>query len=454
MSAQSKTPASVPAPLCFILMPFGKKSSPDGATVDFDRVYNELIAPAVRDAELDPIRADEETTGGIIHKAMFERLILCPFAVADLTQANANVYYELGVRHAFRPATTVQLIAEGSRLPFDVQMQRTLPYKLDAQGGPDSAAAEQTRAAIAKFLTEARSGAKDSPIFQLLDGLSPSNIDHLKTDVFREQVTYSKRMKERLKAARAGGRDAVLEVEKELGRVDNCETGVLIDLFLSYRAVKAWADMVALVEKMPPPVAQTVLVREQLAFALNRLGQSDAAEEILQALIRERGPSSETYGLLGRVFKDRWEKANDSGAHVMATAYLSQAVDAYLKGFDADWRDAYPGVNAVTLMELCDPPDERRHSILPVVRYAVERKIAIGTPDYWDYATLLELAVLALDQAEAGKWLGRAMVAVREKWEPETTVRNLRLIRESRQKKGPVPPWMLEVETALLTRAR
>ena len=115
------------APLCFILMPFGIKANADGSMINFDRVYQDLIAPAVRDAELEPIRADQEVMSGIIHKPMFERLILCPFAVADLTTANANVYYELGVRHAFKPFSTVQIIAEGSRLLFDVQMLRTTP---------------------------------------------------------------------------------------------------------------------------------------------------------------------------------------------------------------------------------------------------------------------------------------------------------------------------------------
>ena len=182
-------------------------------------------------------------------------------------------------------------------------------------------------------------------------------------------------------------------------------------------------------------------------------GTIRSSRKILTELIHRRGPSSETYGLLGRVYKDRWEKASKAGQGSMVKVYLSKAVDAYLKGFETDWRDAYPGVNAVTLMALCEPPDERRHELLPVVRYAVQRKIAAGTPDYWDYATLLELAVLSSDEAEAEKWLGEAMVAVREKWEPETTVRNLRLIRESREKQASVPPWMLEMETALLTRA-
>ncbi len=90
-------------PLCFVLMPFGTKPDGSGGIVDFDAVYRELIAPAIVDADLEALRADEEVTGGIIHKPMFEQLILCEFAVADLTTANANVFYELGVRHAVRP---------------------------------------------------------------------------------------------------------------------------------------------------------------------------------------------------------------------------------------------------------------------------------------------------------------------------------------------------------------
>ena len=87
-------------PLCFVLMPFGIKTDPNGLLIDFDSVYQQLIAPAIREAKLESLRADEEMSGGIIHKPMFERLVLCEYAVADLTTANANVFYELGVRHA------------------------------------------------------------------------------------------------------------------------------------------------------------------------------------------------------------------------------------------------------------------------------------------------------------------------------------------------------------------
>jgi len=59
--------------------------------------------------------------------------MLCDYAVADLTTANANVFYELGVRHAVRPWSTVLLFAEGSRLPFDVAYLRAITIPVDTR---------------------------------------------------------------------------------------------------------------------------------------------------------------------------------------------------------------------------------------------------------------------------------------------------------------------------------
>ena len=96
-------------------------------------MQNQSYNQNIENSDLDPIRADEEQTGGIIHKAMYERLMLCEYAVADLSLLNANVFYELGIRHAIRPYSTITLFESSSRLPFDVNFLRSLPYdrKLD-----------------------------------------------------------------------------------------------------------------------------------------------------------------------------------------------------------------------------------------------------------------------------------------------------------------------------------
>jgi tetratricopeptide (TPR) repeat protein len=402
----------------------------------------------VRAAGLEPVRADEAVTGGLIHKPMFERLILCEYAIADLTFANANVFYELGIRHAVRPYSTVLMFASGTRVAFDVAPERALPYLVNASGLPADLVAATHR--LTDRLVAARDRSVDSPVFQLVEGFQ--DISRLKTDVFRDRVQYSTKWKERLAQARATGLDAVRAAEADLGDLVDVEAGILIDLFLSYRAVQGYDEMVVLVETMPRPIAATPLVREQLGLALNRLGRRSEAERVLQTLIEERGASSETYGVLGRVYKDKSDDALGAGDDRLARGMLDKAINAYLAGFEADWRDAYPGINAVTLMEIRDPPDPRRTDLIPVVAYAVGRRLASGQADYWDHATRLELAVLAGDEAAAVEALTQALAMVRERWEPDSTAANLRRIRAARERRGERFPWAEQLEQELLRR--
>jgi hypothetical protein len=438
------------APLCFVVMPFGQKPDGRGGSVDFDAIYSVLLAPAIRDADLEPLRADQDLVGGMIHKPMFERLILADYTVADLTTANANVFYELGVRHAARPYSTVLVSADIKQAPFDLAPDRVLSYALDERGGP--ANPERDRAALAAALRAARAAATDSPVFQLIDELPAPQIDRLKTDVFREQAAYSAELKERLGEARARGVGALREIQRELGPLEDVEAGVLVDLLLSYRATRGWEEMIALVESMPEPVRRTVLVREQYGFALNRAGRGAEAERVLLDVLKDRGPSSETLGLLGRVYKDRWE-AERGGSLLRAEGHLDQAIDAYRRGFEADWRDAYPGINAATLMEIRDPGGGPQQALLPAVRYANDRRMAAHGADYWDHATRLELGVIGRDRDEAVAGARAALAAVREPWEPESTAYNLSLIREARAARGEVVDWADELESELRNAA-
>ena len=446
-----------PLPLCFILMPFGVKPAHGGRNIDFNSVYHNIIAPAVTAAGMEPLRADEEKHGGIIHKAMYERLILCDYAVADLTTANANVFYELGVRHAVRPSSTALMFAEGfGSLPFDVNGLRALPYQLGADGKP--AQIESDIKALTANLLDCRDSTKsaqtDSPIYQLLQDFP--DIQRLKTDVFRDQARYSEKIKAELAKARDLAKQdiqaAQAAVDVVFAEVENLiadEPGVMIDLLLSYRAVEGWENMTRLVESLPRVLADTVLVQEQYAMALNRSKRGEEAERVLKALIDKHGPSSESYGILGRVYKDRWQLSKQQGSTILADGLLKQAIDAYLKGFETDWRDAYPGINALNLMEQTDPPDPRRLQLSSVVRFAVERRIESGQPDYWDYATLLELAILSTDKSSAADPLAKALAALREPWEAETTMQNLSLIRDLRQGRGEDVSWENEIISVL-----
>lgn len=160
--------------LCFVDMPFGKKTDPaSGVEIDFDAIYEQAIKPAISDADLDALRGDEERTGGIVHAPMFARLLLSEYVVADLTLANANVFYELGIRHAAKPFTTVPIFANVHPLPFDVSLVRSIPYSLDhGKLSPESAA--QLRAAIHQRLenSDPRPGGQRQPALSIDTRLS------------------------------------------------------------------------------------------------------------------------------------------------------------------------------------------------------------------------------------------------------------------------------------------
>ena len=439
-----------PRPLCFVLMPFGRKTDAAGRTTDFDAVYREIIAPAVNEAELDPIRADEEKIGGAIHKPMFERLMLCNYAVADITGANPNVYYELGIRHAMRPRSTVILFAAGTTLPFDIALLRGIPYQTNEQGVPSSPAG--CVAAIAKQLREAKDNPHDdSPLFQLLDYMPRNEVDHTKTIRFATASTIrrSSRIASPMRCGRASRRSRRTVDDPAFKNLHDLETGVIVDMFLTLRDVKAHKEMIDLFQRMPEPLQRARIVREQYAFALNREGKAQEATAVLKAVIDEFGSSSETNGLLGRVYKDQWDAAKKAGAGALQVrGLLKLAAETYLAGFQADWRDAYPGVNAVTLMELMDTPPPIQAEILPVVRFSAAQK-AKASGDYWDFATLMELAVLARDESGAMEHAEIALTKAQFDWHLETTERQLKLIRETRAARGEQIPWIKDLEDAL-----
>lgn len=175
--------------LCLVLMPFEKKTNVTGPLIDFDSVYRGLIGPAISEAGLEPLRPDEKMTGSIIHKPMFERLILCEYAVIDITTANANIFYQLGLRHAVRPRNTILVFAEGAeKLQFDVEPLRAIGYHLTREGVPkDTKIKKVELVERLRKAKEDRNAAVDSPVFQLVEGFP--DIRNLNKDVFRDRDT-------------------------------------------------------------------------------------------------------------------------------------------------------------------------------------------------------------------------------------------------------------------------
>jgi MAP3K TRAFs-binding domain len=432
--------------LCFVDMPFGKKRDPKaGIEINFDQIYRTAIKPAATESGLECIRGDEERTGGIIHTAMFARLLLCEFVIADLTTANPNVFYELGVRHAAKPYTTIPIFATISDLPFDINLVRAIPYDLD-QGQLTNDAAEKLKSDIKSRIQSALEGpvAQDSPLFQLFTEFPGIQMSHELTDVFRDRVEYSMDFRDRLKSARTRSPknealSELKEIEKEMGDLKVVESGTLVDLLLSYRDVSAWNEMVALYERLPADVKDAMIVRQQYALSLNRRaerGDRDKATTILEDLLRKRGASAETYGILGRVYKDRYKDAKQKKRRSSA-GYLDKAIEAYTRGFECEPIDYYPGVNAISLLlqEGTDEALKEAERLTPLVSFAVARKGGATSSDYWDTATVLELALIGRDETVAFSVLPRVLANADALWMVKTTADNLEMLKDLRVKK-------------------
>jgi MAP3K TRAFs-binding domain len=427
-------------PLCFVLMPYHAVVE-DGQPIDFRAVYDRLIAPAIVEAGMEPLRADDDPAGGIFQKSMFERLVVCEFAVADLSTGNPNVYYELGVRHALRPYSTILMFRNGWRLPLDVAHGSAVEYPVGREGEPVQLV--ETRARLVARLRHAREAKVDSPVHQLVTGLPVLDVDHARIDTFRAHADRDERLRRQLETAARAGVDRVRTVEAELGDLGDLDIGTTLALMLAYRSTSAWEDLVRVVQGLATPVARVELIQQQYAWALNRCGRDAEAERVVAELLSAR-PSAESYGLLGRVLKDRWTRAPSPARRA---GLLAKAVQAYLKGFESDWRDPYPGVNAVTLMSLSDPPDPRLPGLLAVVRYSADRRLARidRDPDYWDHATMLGLSILSGDRAVAAHSLECALAVVSDPFQAETTARDLSWVAGALRRRGRDASWVDEI---------
>lgn len=443
-------------PLCFVIMPFGEKKDQNGVTIDFDAVYEKFIRPVIEESGLEAIRADGEMLGGIIHKPMYERLILCDFAIADLTTANANVFYELGIRYTAKPFTTFSIFETGTKIPFDLVDVRCFPYTIVDKEIVDL---EKKKEALKAYIAGIKKKKiTDSPIYQLMDGIEfKHNLAIDKVDMLREKAQQDNQVKEKIQMIvnldeNENRTEKLQELENSPSDKENWEAGMAINFMLAYRSVGAYGEMADFIESLPPHLKRTVLLQQQYGFALNRVGQKDKAIEVLTKLIEENGPSGETLGILARVYKDKYNE-NKEAKPFLAKGFLNKAIETYTEGFQVDLRDYYPGVNAATLK--FTRGDEDTADFAKVVEYAAltslqrKGKLPSGSmpnssaEGYWVYATLLELAVLQNNLDKAFEYLSATISSPHDDWQTKSTADNLELYKSHGD-------WVTEVIQALV----
>jgi tetratricopeptide (TPR) repeat protein len=436
-------------PVCYVSMPFGRKPDGQGGEVDFDLLYSSMIVPAVRATGLEPIRGDQDLAAGLFLKATLKRLVASPMAVFDISLHNPNVVYELGIRHALCDSSTILIARNATPAPWSQSMLRVLFYQLNAAGRPENASTFAET--LGQVVRAGRSSfASDSPVRQLLPSVPVFDVGDIRRELSEGDSQRDSELRQRILTAKQLGAEELFDIEEEISDFARLSPEIGVLLFDAYRIRGAWRKMIDLSRRLPPQYLAQPRLQEQLALALNRSGEWERAEKILRDLAARSAQSSETCGILGRVYKDQWEQALKQGDEARAEVFLAKAIEAYLEGFEIDWRDAYPGINALTLMEVQGKNDPRREEVLPVVQYSTKRKRATGRgTTFWDEATLLEIFVLGEKQEEARVQLPRVLAQLQHSWMGESTARNLRLIREARERRGIPASWIQDIEQQL-----
>src|SRR6185436_9563017 len=175
----------------FIIRPFGKKPDNTGVVIDFDQVARDLISPALEAVGAEGRETLDIVKSGNIRTDMFRRLLTADLVVADLSIHNANVFYELGIRHALRQHGTFMLLCDADAFPFDLQTDRYFTY--DKQNPTASLASLVTALRSVKAELEKDYTAKDSPVFASLPNLTepdPSLFNPVPQD-FGEEVALA-----------------------------------------------------------------------------------------------------------------------------------------------------------------------------------------------------------------------------------------------------------------------
>ena len=142
---------------CFVICPLGDKSS--DTRKRSDKMLKYVFEPVLESKKYKTIRADQIPKVGIITTQIIKLIMDCDLVIADLTDSNPNVFYELAIRHSIRKPY-IQVITKGQKIPFDLSAIRTI--EIDLQ---DLDSVEIAKKELEKQVLEFEKGhVPDSPI--------------------------------------------------------------------------------------------------------------------------------------------------------------------------------------------------------------------------------------------------------------------------------------------------
>jgi tetratricopeptide (TPR) repeat protein len=318
-------------------MGFGEKVDfESGRKLNLDASYHNLIKPAIEEAGLECLRADEITHSGNINVPMYQQILTADVVVADVSTANCNAFYELGVRHALRPSTTIIISEDKFKFPFDIAQIAIRKYK---HLGDDIGVSEAKRftselkEAVTKILASDPPN-DDSPVYTFLHGLR------------RLKLPDDMNLNPAAPAAAAIA-EANLEVAPDqthsalMQKVDEAQQNG------DFAQAKLLLGAVRVMRPDDPYITQRLALITYKAKQDTPEKEIEALKEaceLLYTLDPTTSNDTETLGLWGAVHKRLWDKTKDEVA-------LDKAIRSYERGFYLR-NDYYNGINFAFLLNI------------------------------------------------------------------------------------------------------
>jgi tetratricopeptide (TPR) repeat protein len=308
--------------VCFVVMGFGKKTDYEsGRTLDLDATYEAIIEPAVTSLNIRCIRSDEIMRAGIIDLEMYEMLLRADLVIADISTGNVNAVYELGVRHALRPNSTLIMKETDGKLYFDLDHISTFQYK---HLGDDIGAreAQRARSALLALIPEVMSSQKpDSPVYTYLPKLQQPRLSE---EEYAELLDETEAAQHHLASLLQAGEEA-------------------LKLSNHVSAVKHFSDALHMKQADAHIIQRLALA----TYKSNHPSKLDAllkALELIQQLDPEHSNDPETLGIAGAIRKRLWLLSSDP-------VQLDRSIRHYARGFEIR-RDYYNGENLASCYDI------------------------------------------------------------------------------------------------------
>ncbi len=399
--------------ICFVIMGFGIKTDFETSkTFDLDKTYLNIIKPAVTECDLICLRSDEFLESGIIDKSLYYMLMRAEIVIADITTNNANAIYELGVRHALKPYSTIIINEVSSKFPFDLNHNRILRYKhLGEDIGFDEA--NQTKDKLKELIMEViKKESNDSPVYEFLDGLNPPIIEKQNDEqIINDLIENEKNI------------FALLRKAKNEMQNSNFQ-----------EAIKYWDKALNIFPLEAYFIQQKTLCIYKSKFPSEDVSLTDALN-CIKKLLPSNDP--ETIGLVGSIYKNKFLLNND-------IQNLKRAIEYYEKIFMLT-KDYYNGENLSTcylfMAERSENENEKIYYMIASKKVIQEITIILNCKaeilnespiDKWIFATLAHCYFHSNDINNSNKFEDIFLRDAIE-WETETYFRHKEFLKKLKE---------------------